>query len=443
MEAIRAMKSFLIIWAGQSVSLMGSGLTRFALGVWVYQESRSVIDFSLIMLFSLLPDIILSPFAGTVADRWDRRRVMIVSDAGAGVSTALLVLLIFTGELAIWHVYVIVTMNAVFSAFQQPAYAAVMPMLVPKAYLDRANGFVQIDLAITRLIVPAMAGVLIGIIGLQGIMIIDAATFLFAMGTLFAIQLPKLEQEENSDQKNSIWQDMKDGWAYLWDRPSLLLVILLITLVFLVMGGATATFTPLALNVTTAQGLGFMWSVAGIGIFISSALISARGLRANRMNGILGFGFLLGLGTFFVGFNPSPYVVTFGLFIVFASLPYFQASSQTLLQNKVEPTIQGRVFALRNMIVTLPLPLVYIFVGSVSDSFLEPLLTGGGALVNSVGQLIGIGAGRGIAFLFVLMGLFLMFTIVLGYLYKPLRLVEERLPDVVNLADESPKGDEA
>jgi MFS family permease len=433
MQAIRAMKSFLIIWAGQSVSLMGSGLTRFALGVWIFEETGSVTQFSLIFLFALLPNILISPLAGTLVDRWPRRHVMVSSDTGAGLTTLALVALVLSGDLAAWHVYLIVAANALFSAFQEPAYAAAMPMLVPKEYLDRANGFVQIDLAISRLIVPAVAGFLFTTIGLQGIMLIDAVTFFFAIITLFLVPFPPLVPTTETPERGSVWQEMAYGWRYLRARPGLMALIWFMTLTFLVMGGATATFTPLVLSVTTPQILGFIWSVAGVGIFISSFLISARGLFKRRIYGVLGFGLLMGLGTAVSGIHPSPIIIGLGLFLVFVSLPVFQASSQTLLQSKVAPDVQGRVFALRNMITTLPLPFVFIFVGSVTDRVLEPWLSVEGALAGSVGRLIGVGAGRGIGFLFVLLGLFLIVVAIGGYLYPQLRLVEDGLPDVVNV----------
>jgi DHA3 family macrolide efflux protein-like MFS transporter len=436
MNLVRHMKTFLVVWSGQSVSMMGSGLTRFALGVWVFERTGSVTQFALIFLFALLPYTLISPLAGTLVDRWDRRRVMIISDAGAGLSTLAIALLLFLGQFAIWHVYVVVSINAFFSAFQEPAYAAVMPMLVPKEYLDRANGFVQMELAISRLIVPAVAGVLITTIQLQGIMIIDGLTFIFAITTLLFVRFPTLEKPAEAEaKKRSFWGDMVYGWTYLKTRPGLLGLVIFYALVSFIMGAATASFTPLVLNITSAQTLGFMWSVAGGGMIVSSLILSARGGPKRQIHGVLGFAAFMGIGTLLIGSQPSVVLMTIGLTLVFISLTVFQVANQTILQRKVDLNVQGRVFALRGMLTTIALPIVYISAGSLADRFFEPLLAVDGALADSVGALIGVGAGRGIGFMFVLMGLLMIVTAVLGYLFPRLRLVEDELPDHSSPAD--------
>ena len=147
---MQGMRTFTIIWLGQLVSLTGSGLTGFALGVWVFQRTGSVTQFALIALFTILPGLPLSPIAGALVDRWSRRWVMMLSDAGSGISTLAIALLFVTGKLEIWHIYVATAASSACSAFQWPAYAASVAMLVPKRQLGRANGMVQVSQAVSQ-----------------------------------------------------------------------------------------------------------------------------------------------------------------------------------------------------------------------------------------------------------------------------------------------------
>ena len=148
------MRIFTLIWFGQLISFIGFGLTRFALGVWVYRNTGSVTQFALISLFAILPSILLSPLVGVLVDRWNRRTCMILSDAGAGLSTLAIVLLLLVGRLEVWHIYLVVAVSSTFNAFQWPAYAAATTMLVPKQHLGRASGMVQLAEAIADETLP-------------------------------------------------------------------------------------------------------------------------------------------------------------------------------------------------------------------------------------------------------------------------------------------------
>ena len=153
----QGMRTFMIIWSGQLVSTIGSGLTSFALGVWIYQETGSTTLFALNLLAYTLPNLLLSPIAGALADRWDRRLLMILSDTGAGISTLIIAILAFTQNLEIWHIYLATAFNAGFSTFQWPAYSAATTLLVPKNQLGRAGGMLQVGEAVSQLITPAIA----------------------------------------------------------------------------------------------------------------------------------------------------------------------------------------------------------------------------------------------------------------------------------------------
>ena len=182
--------TFALIWFGQLISLVGSGLTSFALGVWVYQTTGSVTSYTLVILCAMAPNILLSPVAGALVDRWDRRRAMLLSDTGAGLGTlAIVLLLTYNKGGQLWPILLATATSSAFSAFQWPAYAASTALLVPKEQLGRANGMVQFAQAVGFIASPALAGYLVTRIHVQGVILIDFITFAFAVFTLLLVPL--------------------------------------------------------------------------------------------------------------------------------------------------------------------------------------------------------------------------------------------------------------
>ena len=198
-----AMPVFILIWFGQMVSLIGSGLTGFALGVWVYQRTGSVTQLALISLFTILPGIVISPIAGTLVDRWDRRWTMLLGDCGAGLSTLALALLLFADRLELWHIYLATSVSSTCSAFQYPAYAGATTLLVPSQHLGRASGLVHLGRSVAQLISPVLAGILVVTLQIQGVILLDFATFLFALVTLLLVRFPK-PKPETADRKSVV-----------------------------------------------------------------------------------------------------------------------------------------------------------------------------------------------------------------------------------------------
>ncbi|MGH2416294.1 MAG: MFS transporter, partial [Microcystaceae cyanobacterium] len=187
---VLGMRVFIVIWLGQLVSLVGSGLTNFALGVWVYQQTGSATQFALISLFATLPTVVFSPVAGALVDRWNHRWAMILSDTGTSLMTLAIAILLAFGRLEIWHIYLANTISSTFNAFQLPAYSAATTLLVPRQHLGRASGMIQLCQAAARLVSPILAGILLVTIQLQGIILLDFVTFLVALATLMSVRFP-------------------------------------------------------------------------------------------------------------------------------------------------------------------------------------------------------------------------------------------------------------
>ena len=432
----RRTRTFVIIWFGQLVSLVGSGLTGFAMGVWLYQQTGSVTLFALNALCFILPQALFSPFAGALVDRWDRRWAMILSDTGAGLSTLFLALLLFAGRLEVWHVYLATAFNALFSTFQWPAYSAATTVLVPKKHLGRASGMVQIGEAVSQLIAPAAAGALMVTVGLEGIILFDFATFVLAVVTLLAVRVPRPETSaEGAAGKGSLWKEAAFGWRYIVARPGLLGLLIFFSVNNFLWGMINPLLIPMLLQITTPDVLGYAASIAGTGMLLGTLVMGVWGGPRRRILGVIGFEMIAGLLIPLLGLRPSMPLITAAGFGIFFCMPIVNGSSQALWQSKVEPDLQGRVFSARRMIAMAASPLAYIIVGPLADNLFEPLLAVNGPLAGNVGRIIGTGPGRGSGLMFIVMGVLSIVVAVVAYLNPRIRLVEDELPDVV--ADET------
>ena len=424
------MRTFVIIWLGQAISLVGSGLTSFALGVWVFQRTGSATEFALIGLAAVLPRVILSPLAGAIVDRWDRRRVMIVADLGAGLTTLLVMLLLATARLELWHIYALTLASAAFGTLQWPAFMAVTTLLIPQKDLGRANGMVQVGQAASEVLSPALAGVLMAPIGLEGVILIDVATFVFAVGTLLLVRLPQpAASAKDTADRGALWQDLTFGWRTIFARPGLRGLLLFFAAVSFLWGMVGALIVPLILSWTSSDMLGAVISIAGVGMLVGSLVMSVWGGPRRRINGILAFEFLSGVCFILIGLRPSFWPVAAGAFGAHVTIAIVFGSNQAIWQSKVAPDIQGRVFAAQQMVTRAASPLAYLLAGPLADNVFEPFMAGGGALAAGFGQLLGTGAGRGIGLLFMLMGVAKMAVVLAGTLNPRIRHVEDDLPD--------------
>ncbi len=426
----RGMTTFTIVWLGQAVSLVGSGLTSFALGVWTFQRTGSATQFALIGLCAVLPRVVLSPLAGAVVDRWDRRWVMIAGDAGAGLSTLMVVLLILSGRLEIWHIYLLTAVSAAFSTVQWPAFMAVTSLLVPKEHLGRANGMTQFGQAASEILAPALAGVLVGTIQLKGVILIDVATFVFAVVTLLLVRLPRPKAAPDSTQEQgSLWHNLGFGWRYIRARPGLMGLLVFFAVVNFMWGMVGALITPMILSWTSSGVLGYIISIAGVGMLAGSLVMSVWGGPQRRIQGVFYGELLSGLCFVLIGLRPSFWPVALGVFGAHLSIAIVYGSNQSIWQTKVGPDVQGRVFATQQMVARAASPLAYLLAGPLADRVFNPLLAASGPLANNVGQILDSGPGRGIGLIFVLMGLAKVAVTLVARSNPHVRDIEDELPD--------------
>lgn len=387
-------------------------------------------QFALISLFTSLPGIVFSPIAGALVDRWDRQRAMIISDTGAGLCTLSIALLLLANRLEVWQIYVAMGISSTFSAFQWPAYSAATTLLVSKENLGRASGMVQIAEAIAQIASPVSGGALMGVIGVQGVILLDFATFLFAVFTLLIIRVPKPEMTaEGKAGQGALLREAAYGWKYIHARRGLLGLLLFFAATNFATGIVQVLFTPLVLSFTTAAMLGLLLSIGGLGFLAGSLTMSVWGGPKHRIYGILGANLLMGIVLFAAGFPPRAWILGAAAFLFFFSLPITNGCSQAIWQSKTAPDVQGRVFAVRRMIAWASLPLAYLVAGPLADQVFEPLLAEGGPLASSAGQIIGVGVGRGIGLLYIILGFMILMATLMAYLYPRLCQAENELPD--------------
>jgi DHA3 family macrolide efflux protein-like MFS transporter len=386
----------------------------------------------MIFLSTIVPGIVMSPFAGALVDRWDRRKAMILSDSGAAVSTLVIAVLLATNRLEIYHIYITMAVSSTFSSFQWPAYSAATTLLVPKKHLGRAAGMVQTAEAVAQIVSPAFAGILLVTVKIWGVIFIDFATFLFALSTLLMVKFPRPEVTvEGTAGKGSLLREAGFGWHYITARRGLFSLLIFFAVTNFVFGFANILYVPLLLSFTSPVVLGSLSSIGGVGMLAGGILMSIWGGPKKRIHGILGFSLLSGAMVALGGLRPNVLLLGVVFFTVLFTIPIMNGCSQAIWQVKTAPDVQGRVFAVRRMIAMSVTPLSCIAAGPLADRVFEPLMAVNGPLADSIGEIIGVGPGRGIGLLFIIVGVLTVLITLVSYMYQPLRLVEDELPDVI------------
>ncbi|MFB7470718.1 amino acid adenylation domain-containing protein [Kitasatospora sp. NPDC056184] len=426
-RARRDLRDFYLVAAGQTVSLIGSALTSFALGVWAYQRSGRVLDYALISMLAMLPAIVAGPLGGAVADRIDRRRVMLTCDAVSATATVSLVAALWSGSLALWQVGLIVGVMSLVTAFRRPAYLAAVAQLVPKPYLVQANGLANLGAGLGTLIAPLAGGALIGLVGLPWVVAVDVASFLVGLAALLWVRFPDRLFRRREE---SFARTVVGGWRFLVRRRPLLVMIGFF-MVENYLGTLAVTLTvPSVLSFSGTTAVGVVTAVGGAGAVAGSLVVALWGGTARRATGMVGFVSGVGLGVVLVGLRPSVALAAVGALVWWASMSILNAHWLAIIQLKVGPDLQGRVLATNQMLAVAMTPLAFFTAQPLAASF-SGLLDRGGALAGTVGRVVGTGPGRGTGLLLVTCGVLLIVWGVLGLRHRPLRYMEDELPDAV------------
>jgi DHA3 family macrolide efflux protein-like MFS transporter len=433
----RGTRTFLVIWAGQAVSMLGTAMTRFALLIWAYQQTGQATTLALLGFFSFAVYVTLAPVAGVWVDRWDRRRVMIASDFGAGLITMSYLLLRATGELHIWHLYAGASLTGLFEAFQKPAYNASMSVLVPRQHLMRANGLRSLSYDATNVLGPVLGGLLLSAVGLNVIMLVDVGTFCVAAVTLLAVRIPRPAVSQDGVEVRGLGfrQELAFGTRYIVRRPGLLGLTVIFMLIHLF--AALAYFSILPAMILARSGgnelvLSSVQSALGVGGVVGGLMMAIWGGPRRKIHSVLGFcaaSFLCGDLLFAVGRTPLMWVVA--AFAAAVYIPFISSANRAIWQTKVPPDVQGRVLGAAFAWQQITSPLGYLVAGPLADYVFEPAMVPGGALSGMFGGLVGTGPGAGMGLIFLGTATFGTLACLGGYLFPALRNVETDLPDYV------------
>lgn len=428
------LQTFFVIWFGQLISLLGTSMTRFGLITWAYQQTEQATTLALLGFFSFILYVLVSPVAGVLVDRWDRRWVMIGADLGAGLMTVGILVLHVSGGLEIWHLYIAEALTGAFEAFQLPAYRAATTLIVPKKHYGRANGFRALASDSARVFAPFLAGLVLVGFDLKGVLLIDIVTFIVAICTLMLVRIPRPQVTAASIEAGGrMVRQIAFGFRYIVQRRGLLWLLLIYMGINLM--AALTWFGVLNAMVLARSGgnelaLATVQSAMGVGAVIGGILISTWGGPKKRIHGVLayaGLSFLLGDMMFGIGQSVSVWATA--AFVGSLFIPFIVTCDRTIWQLKVPPDVQGRVFAVTDMLRTMTMPVGYLLAGPMADRVFEPAMMPGGALSPVFGSILGTGPGAGMGLMFMMTAILGMTISLSGYLIPAIRSVESDLPD--------------
>lgn len=422
--------AFLLIWSGQVLSLVGSSMTAFALSIWAYQKTGLATSLALVDFFFMGTTMLAAPLAGVWVDRWNRKLTMMLSDFLAVTATIAALILYVTGNLQIWHLYVVAAMQGIGSAFQWPAYSAAITQMLPKEQYARASGLLSLADSGSLIIAPILASMLMPAIHITGIMVIDITTFGIAIAALAVVAIPATVRDNG--RRESLWREMTFGFRYIRERVPLLSLVSIFSVSNLLMSLSSPLVAPMVLARTgqQASALAMVQSAAGIGGALGGFLTGAWGGPKDKVRGILlgdPIGFLAsGLCAFFGGV-PLVWAAGFMLSSCLNTMVY--GLSQSIWQSKVPSEYQGRVFSSRRMIAFAIMPLSMVVSGPLADRFFEPAMRAGGVLAPVFSGVTGTGPGAGMAVMFLLSAVGASAVTLVGFALPALRNLDRLLPD--------------
>ncbi|HXF84032.1 MAG TPA: MFS transporter [Anaerolineales bacterium] len=426
------MLGFTIVWLGQIISVLASSMSQFALTIFMFQKTESATALGLMQVFFITPFLLISPIAGVMVDRHNRKMMMMVSDLGAGIATLIILIFQALGILEFWHLYFASVIYGLGMAFQWPAYSAAISTMVPKEQLGRANGMMSLVEAGPGVIAPILAGALLPLIGLTGILLLDVVTFLFAIGALMIVHIPQpARTEEGLQAQGSVLKEAAYGFKYIFARPSLLGLQLVFFVGNLFSGIGFTLLAPMILLRTDNNSLvlGSVQSAGAVGGLVGGVLMSVWGGFKRRVHGVL-FGWILsGISMAILGLAGGIPVWVVGIVLSNLVVPLINGSNQAIWQSKVAPDLQGRVFSARRLIAWLTNPISPIIAGTLADFVMEPAARANAGLPAMFAWLVGTGAGAGMGLIIVLCGVLSALVGLLGYFVHPIYHAEDVLPD--------------
>ncbi len=403
------LRDFLILWGSQSVSVLGTAMSNFALIVWVYGKEGTASSITLLSVCSFLPSILFCFIAGTIADRWDKKRIMLIADLMAAVGTLTVLVIYAASSLQIWHLYIINFLLSFMNAFQNPASYVATSLLVPKKHYVRVSGLQAFSGSVVTILAPAFGSTLLAFGGLEAVLILDLATFVVAfLILLFFIKIPVIEYNTKEVQESFVNSCMT-GINFLKRNLVLLRIILFFAFInFIAKMGGYGMMPALILGKTGNDQtvLGMVEAAAGMGTLVGSILVTVMKPAKSHVRVI----FIACGISFFLGDVGQSLTHTLSLWIIaaFASnvpLAFVSANLTAIMRTNIPIEMQGRVFSARDTIQYSTIPVGLFLGGILADYVFEPFMTTKSPLQEALSFLFGTGKGSGVALIFFIVGI--------------------------------------
>ncbi|HNS03749.1 MAG TPA: MFS transporter [Anaerolineae bacterium] len=426
------MTAFIVVWLGQIASVLASSMSQFGLTIWMFEETGSALAMGMMQVAFITPFLLLSPIAGVMVDRYNRKLMMMVSDFAAIVATGSVFILLALGRLEVWQLYVAAALNGIGNTFQWPAYSAAITTMVPKEQYSRANGLMSLMEAGPGVLAPLLAGALLPLIGLAGILSIDVVTFFFAIGALLVVVVPQpVRTAAGQEAQGGLLHEAVYGFKYIFKRPSLLGLQMIFFFGNLFFGIAFTLLAPMVLASTGSNSVvfGAVQSAGAIGGVLGGVIMSTWSGFKRRVNGVLLGWIISSVGLMLVGAGQGLTIWLPAIFLTSLVSPLVNTSNQAIWQSKVAPDVQGRVFSARRLIAWFTNPISPIIAGAMADFVFEPAMSTDTALAAAFGPLVGAGPGAGMGLIMVLCGFLGLLVPVIAYFIPAIRNAETILPD--------------
>jgi diaminobutyrate-2-oxoglutarate transaminase len=414
------------LWLGESISTFGSQLVRFALGVWVYQRTGSVVDFATLTVVGMVAQLFALPFAGNIVDRMDRRSVIITCDCISAMTSVAIIALLWAGRLDVVHLYVFAVIISLTSAFLEPAANTTIGALLKEEQLMRASGMMGLSATALGLITPTLAGVLVVMIGLEGIAVLDLITFLIGASLIWkALESLPQRAHRGALSLGSVvrgsWKNFGESLRFFVQTKAMggLLLYSVLQATFMAIGGTM--MVPLLLANHTASGLGLVMSAAAFGALVGNILMAVFGSPQHRMRVALVGDTLLGLSVLGLGLASS--VLEYSLLQAVAAAAGTMSGGCrfALWLSHVPEEKRGSIQVVQETAVVTSTAVVTLSAALLVERVLQPALADGGRITALANSLISVEQGRGIALLFVLSGVLIFTVSILAWAHRPLR----------------------
>jgi DHA3 family macrolide efflux protein-like MFS transporter len=428
---------FLIIWIGELLSTIGTGLTAFSLGIYAFELTGQATSATMVVLLTFLPALLLRPVGGVLADRLDRRLLMIIGNLGYAFGIGLVIFVMITKPQELWMIYPGIALSSIFFAILSPAYKATVTDFVPKELYGKASGLVQLSGSAQFLLAPFIAGLLMSLTKISYILFLDLFTsVLSAIAILFVKRSFKTNVIAVKKTENHFIREMTEGLKAVVVDRGILILISVTSLILFYIGLLQALFTPMALSFTDPRTLGTAQSVCAIGMLISSLIIGLFGGKRKHVLILSVFLGLMGICYSFIGVIESIWAIILPGFLFFFTVPFVNSSIEVLIRQNVSNEKQGRVWALISVITNIGAMLAYAIAGFLADKIFNPLLMPEGALSTTFGLMFGVGPGRGIAFIFFISGIFVVILSVVIFRSNSIQQLESNVNSTSVSTDE-------